>query len=222
MYYFYSLSRKKFKQFSYLGETKYTFKEKLKFFITGQIEYWKQLWNLYEWLIIFVFIAILVIKALIYSSLNFLELYPYNNQYFNIHYLASLNDYYHDILGAFIVLHWIRLLKFFRISPLSGPIIQSIFDTLKSKSVIIFVTLIVYTVVIFGLGFYLTFGTELGDYEGWSYSMITLYQFLFQQFNFNELYDTNNFFGPFFFIVFTFFCCSYPYEPSYWCFVRIV
>ena len=48
-----------------------------------------------------------------------------------------------------------------------GPIVQSIMDTLIAKKVVVFVFVVGYMVVIFGLTFHLSFGYNTAEYQRW-------------------------------------------------------
>jgi len=125
--------------------------------------------------------------------------------YFDAYNVASISAYFQDLLSVFILMNWIRMLKFLRILPFTGPVVQSIMDTLQSRAVRIFIAIIAYMLVIFGLGFHIAFGPDLLGYNRWPDSILTLVQIVFGQFDYPSLYTSNKVFGPFFFAVFMIF-----------------
>jgi hypothetical protein len=113
-----------------------------------------------------------------------LALHPDADTYLNIQAESDMLDYTFDLLSLFILMNWIRVLKFLRyfvvifftykndrIMPSTGPVVQSIMDTLKSAEVRIFITLVLYILVMFALSFHISFGANLADYARWPDSM---------------------------------------------------
>ena len=120
---------------------------------------------------IFIFIALIVLRILTSGAFNTLNLHPEPEQYLNIHRQAFMFAYYRSLLSIFISLAWLRMLKFLRIPSSFGPIIQSIMDTLKARKVVVFMLVVVYMVVLFGLTFHLSFGYNVTAYQRWTDSM---------------------------------------------------
>jgi len=175
----------------------------LKAVVRGFAEYSSMGWNYYEWLIIIIFMILLVLRCRILVMWSELNLHPLG--YSNFQSVGTLEAYYQDLFAAFLLLNWLRLLKFFRIPAWTGPQTQSIMDTLTAKTVIVFVFIIFYVVLVFSLGYYVAFGTDVEAYSLFGKTAMTMFQALFGNWDYVTLEDSNKIFGPLLFITFLIF-----------------
>jgi len=116
--------------------------------------------------------------------------------------MAFIFAYQQDLFALWLTMNWLRLLKFLRIPPFSGPLTQSIMDTLSSSTVFVFVLIIFYIVLTFALSYHIAFGLDLPDYKDYGTSLMSLFQFLFGNWDYPTLFNSNKVFGPILFMLF--------------------
>jgi len=92
-----------------------------------------------------------------------------------------------------------------RIPPFTGPVTQSIMDSIKARTVLVFLTLFILIIFSYSLAFSLAFGADLYDYRTISASFVTLIRMAFGDINYDELAAANYVLGPILFITFVFF-----------------
>jgi len=109
------------------------------------------------------------------------------------------------IFAIVLLLCFLRGLKLLRIPPFTGPVTQSIMDSVKARTVLVFLTLFVLIIFSYSLAFSLAFGAELYDYRNIGSSFITLIRMAFGDINYDELEQANYVLGPILFITFVFF-----------------
>jgi hypothetical protein len=110
--------------------------------------------------------------------------------------LAYFTGYAQDLLAIFILLNWVRVLKYMRLFTPAGPLVQSVIDTIKARTVVVFILLLVCilktyyvqhpniillltvsdVVLICALVFHIAFGNDIQEYNYYGHS---LYEFLF-------------------------------------------
>jgi len=110
-------------------------------------------------------------------------------------------DYQQDLLSMFLLMNWLRMLKFFRIPEFTGPTVQSIMDTLQAKDVIIFETIIIYIVLTFSITFHIAFGPDVVDYSNFGLSLIAIFLAIFGSHDLGPLQTSNRLFGPLLFVI---------------------
>jgi len=97
------------------------------------------------------------------------------------------------------------LLKFLRIPPFTGPMVQSIMDTLQASKVVIFEFIILYVVVISSFSYHVAFGPDLNFYDNYYESFLSLFQVVFGNTDYSDLNNSNKVFGPLLFLFFMLF-----------------
>ena len=104
-------------------------------------------------------------EIFVIANFNSLNLNVSPSQYLNLQTVTTAANYEHDLLSLFILMNWLRLLKFLRIPKFTGPITQSVMDTLTSTAVLVFVAIVFYIVLIFSIAYHIAFGPDIPDYE---------------------------------------------------------
>jgi len=128
-------------------------------------------------------------------------LLPNATEYVYFENVSILLDYEEGLLSIFILMSWLRLLKFLRIHPFTGPTVQSVVDTLKDPSVYIFEALIIYIVLTFSLTFNVSFGSYLSDFDNYWVSFTSIFQYIFGNHDSTGLVASNRVFGIFLFVL---------------------
>ena len=168
-------------------------------------EYLLEGWNYYEWFIIALTITITIFRITNQSVLGLIT-YDGNGPYINFNTVADSFDNERILLSILVVLCYLRGLKLLRIPPFSGPVVQSVMDTLRSDKVIVFLMLFILIIFSFSLAFSLAFGAEIYGYRTIGASFLTLLRTAFGDFDFEPLAQANYLLGPIlfvFFIIFT-------------------
>ena len=80
----------------------------------GLKDYWSQLWNYYEWTIIIVFIILVGMEISVIAGFNAVNLHPDPSTYINLQTITTTANFETDLLALFILMNWLRLLKFLR------------------------------------------------------------------------------------------------------------
>jgi len=163
-------------------------------------EYFFSIWNYYEWIIILISCWLVWCRWVIVREFSEVNLRS-DETYLDLHSQSLWVSQEKYWLSIFILMNWIRLLKFLRYMSVKriGAVVQSIMDTLASSSVIIFLFVLLYVVATFALCFHIAFGTHIGGYSAISDSVFTLFLFLFGNSDFDSLEDASRSFGRFFF-----------------------
>jgi len=130
---------------------------------------------------------------------------PAPHVYVDFQNIASILAYEQDLLSFFVMMNWLRLLKFLRIPPFTGPVVQSIMDTLQASRVIIFEFIILYTVIISSFTYHVAFGPDLNFYANYGQSFLSLFQVVFGNTDYTDLEASNKVFGPLLFLFFMLF-----------------
>jgi len=89
-----------------------------------------------------------------------------------------------------------------RIPSYTGPIVQSILDTMQARNFVVFLIIFVLIILTFSVGFSLAFGANLFAYRSIPESFITLVQMVFGSFDYPSLATQNRILGPFLFVIF--------------------
>ena len=95
----------------------------------GHFEYYKDVWNYYEWLIIGVFTTIVILHIITIATIHSFDLLT--DTYINIYGLGKLMVVEESMFAAFIVIAWMRYLKFLKIPPYTGPAAVSILEVTR-------------------------------------------------------------------------------------------
>jgi hypothetical protein len=170
--------------------------------LNGLKAYWSMTWNYYEWFIIILSLILFGLRVQAIAEWSSINLHPESASYSNFFSVATLTAYEQDLFAVFLVLNWLRLLKFFRLQPFTGPLTQSIMDTLTATTVIVFVAIIFYVLLVFSLAYYIAFGPDLESYKGFGTTIMTMFQALFGNWDYDQLKDSNKVFGPLLFLMF--------------------
>jgi hypothetical protein len=117
------------------------------------------------------------------KRMSIMDLHPASDEYINFMPWATLAAYQRDLLSLFVLMHWLRLLKYLRyanfkdilktvrIPPFTGPMVQSISDTVKASRVIIFEVVIMYVVLTFAVTFHIAFGPDVQSFSNYGSSL---------------------------------------------------
>jgi hypothetical protein len=170
--------------------------------IEGLKNYWSEAWNYFEWTIIVIFWVLVILRIRAIVMISELNLHPNGDEFSNFQSMAFIFAYQQDLFALWLTMNWLRLLKFLRIPPFSGPLTQSIMDTLSSSTVFVFVLIIFYIVLTFALSYHIAFGLDLPDYKDYGTSLMSLFQFLFGNWDYPTLFNSNKVFGPILFMLF--------------------
>jgi hypothetical protein len=122
-------------------------------------------WNYYEIFTATVFFVLVGLTIYSWILVGRLQFYPQYTTYVDFLSLASNNALLRDVYGAYLMLCWLRLLKFFRIPPWSGPLVQSVLDTLMNKNVYVFFLIIIYVIFSFSVAFHVAFGADVVEFN---------------------------------------------------------
>jgi hypothetical protein len=107
-----------------------------------------------------------------------------------------------DLLGLFASLCWLRVLKYLRIPPYTGATVQSLMDTVRSTSVVIFVVIIIYIMLSFSWTFHVSFGASIDSYKFFPSTLLTLARMLFGDFDYEVIAASSRAYGPLLLIAF--------------------
>ena len=145
-------------------------------FMVTKLILWKFIYP--EWAIIFMFISIFGMEITVASKLGNINFHPLSSDYVNLQTVATIINYEHNLLALFVLLCWLRVLKFLRIPKSTGPTVQSVMDTLTSVSVLVFVFIILFVIMVFSVSFHIAFGSNLLEYSTWPNSLYVFSIFL--------------------------------------------
>jgi len=106
-----------------------------------------------------------------------------------------------DLMSVFVLMNWLRMLKFLRIPAFCGPMVVSIMDTLTSSKVVVFEMVLFYVLLTFSFSYTIAFGTEIGAHRIPFESFVSMFLFLFGENNYDSMVESNKFFGRFFFAI---------------------
>lgn len=111
----------------------------------------------------FIIIVALRIDSLVIASQ--IEFTPTSENFSNFQALAFIMSYEQDLFGFFSIICWLRLLKYLRLPEFSGPVVQSVIDTITEPTVLVFFAIILYVLFSFSVGFNLAFGPEVKEFS---------------------------------------------------------
>jgi len=170
--------------------------------IEGLKNYWSEAWNYFEWSIIVIFWVLVILRIRTMVMISETDLHPPGDKFTNLQSMAFIFAYEQDLFALWLTMNWLRLLKFLRIPTFSGPLTQSIMDTLSSSTVFVFVLIIFYIVLTFALSYHIAFGLDIPDYKDYGTSLMSLFQFLFGNWDYSILFNSNKVFGPILYMIF--------------------
>jgi len=101
-----------------------------------------------------------------------------------------------------VVLCLLRMLKYFRIFPGTGPVVQAIMSTLASPAVLILFFLWLSVIFCFAMAFHLSFGTDIDRFQEIGASFASLIRAIFGDFDYDSLQQSSFVLGPFLFLWF--------------------
>lgn len=135
------------------------------------------------------------------------EFEPSSSQYISFQYVAGIQSYYDHVSSIFVLLCYLRALKFLRIPSNIGPTAmvrkptslmftqQSILDTLNNTSFLVFLLIFFFVIFSFAMSFHLSFGKYIYGLRDVQHSLLTIWILLLGGLDYESLEDTNPIFG---------------------------
>jgi len=131
-----------------------------------------------------------------------LELPPSTAKYVNYQSAAFSASQEQDLIAVFVFLCVLRGLKLLRLSPFTGPVIQSLLDTLKTRTVITYIGLFILVLISFSISFAIAFGNDIFEHRNTGEAFIRLLRAVFGDWDYEDLVESHRYLGPIFFVLF--------------------
>jgi len=170
-----------------------------------KLAYFFQLSSYYGLLMHALFITVIVYRCCqLVLILVTIDWSPQDTRFIDMTYPAEIEQQLKDLMAILLALAWLQTLKFMRIFPICGPIVQAVFNTFVSPPVLTFAAVFVIIIVSFSLGFHVAFGSSVAIFRTFEYSMMTLFRVTFGDFahDMEALQQANPVLGPFLFTIY--------------------
>lgn len=168
----------------------------------NKLNYLKDLWNYYEWGIILLGLTLIILhiyNLVTYSHSDFLCA---PTKYSDFTYLATRISVERTLWSVFVLICLVRALKFLVMAPLAvGPTTLSIIETLWHRSFVVFIILLIYILLAFGIAYHLAFGNDILNTRTLLQSFLSIIGFIFGGFDSAPLQQDNPTYGPIFFFL---------------------
>lgn len=171
----------------------YTVREAKELYADGY-EYFNDIWNMLDIVNLTCFLCVMAIKIHTMRTVDALKIQVDEERYINLQPVGQYMLAYSNLNAFNGVLTWLKLFKFLRIFPAIAMFNTTMFNA-KQDSVYF---ILIMGLIMFGFAqsFYLAFNTDLPGYRSVFNSLLTVFEMMLGDFDFNELYDRNPVLGP--------------------------
>jgi hypothetical protein len=164
--------------------------------------YLKTMWNYYEWILILVFSTIVALRIADLVILSKLNTAPSSDEYVEFGTLATVESVEKDLTAFLVLMASLRAIKFLKLLPATGPVTQSILNTVKDKAFVVFVTVFIYVLFSFSLVYHISFAYDIYEVRNVGEALMELFSMMLGGFDYSKYRASNRVFGPLFFVLF--------------------
>lgn len=167
--------------------------------VTNTFSYWRDPWNYLEWINIFIFVMVMIVRFYTIGWINS-NGDRLTRGYVPLQLLVFLNDFERYSSGVNAFLLWFKMFKY--LSFINR--FKILFDIFSIAFVDLFFFLIIFLIFFIGMaqtGF-LFFFQDVYDFRSFSISIVTLFKSLSGGLDSDALAESNRIFGPAFFVFF--------------------
>jgi len=174
-------------------------------FLRSRKGYFKDFWNIYEFLLMMLFLSIVGLRIASVIVSQKLDLQPLTSAYVPFQLLATMVAYEQYLYGLLIIIAYLRALKFLKIPPFTGPATQSILDTMQARSFLVFCAFFIFVLISYALGYQIAFGLGIQRISSLGNSFMSLIRTIFGDFDFPSMAASHPAFGPIYFVLYNMF-----------------